>query len=657
VTRRVLVVGPPPHLSGGIATVTRVVTEAAASGACADWEVSALDSGGGRGPAGYRQFPGAVATVLRTDADLLHLNMASGGSALRKTLLAEAARWRGLPYVVHLHGGGFAGYLDRVHPRYLKRLARAFRGAGAVVVLGNHWRDVVADRLELPEGAISVVPNGVPDVGCDLEVRAAALPRTLLFVGEVTRHKGVDVLLTAVAELLPDRPDWQVVLCGPTPDAALLGEVQALSVALGGRVLATGNLGPTQRDEFYRTSHLFCLPSLAEGLPMVLLEAMSAGLPCVATDVGAVSDIVDDTVGALVPAADAAALTQALATLMDDAQTRDHRGGAARARWTDGYSNTVMATRLTQVWDEAAAVVRTRHTGASAQVSVIIPTLGRPSLHEAVASARAQGVPVEVIVIDDSSGTLSAGAVPAGVVLLHTAGRVGAAAARNLGMQAATGEVIAFLDDDDTWRPGHLQDALGVLARRPDVSIYASRGMVHYPHRRSRVEPVELLGGRTVAEYFYGPSVWSSRCRRIMTPTLVFRRQLADHRMDSDLAFGEDTWWLLTAERQGAIVHQSAHVGVDVVAAPERERERAGDSRTRTWLGRIDGLDPELGTGYLVGSVAREQARSGQPGAVIRTAIDVVKRRGGRWVPVLAAQSGAALVVHFDHALKRWRGR
>jgi len=127
--------------------------------------------------------------------------------------------------------------------------------------------------------------------------------------------------------------------------------------------------------------------------------------------------------------------------------------------------------------------------------------------------------------------------------------------------------------------------------------------------------------------------------------------------MDSDLAFGEDTWWLLTAERQGAIVHQSAHVGVDVVAAPERERERAGDSRTRTWLGRIDGLDPELGTGYLVGSVAREQARSGQPGAVIRTAIDVVKRRGGRWVPVLAAQSGAALVVHFDHALKRWRGR
>ena len=66
-TRRVLVAGPPPHLSGGIATVTRVLMEAAESGACGDWEVLALDSGGGQGAFGYKAFPAAILTVLRTE--------------------------------------------------------------------------------------------------------------------------------------------------------------------------------------------------------------------------------------------------------------------------------------------------------------------------------------------------------------------------------------------------------------------------------------------------------------------------------------------------------------------------------------------------------------------------------------------------------------
>ncbi len=649
-TRRVLVVGPPPHISGGMATVTRVLQEAAAAGACGDWEVTVLDSGGGQGPLGYRAFPPAVTTVLRTDADVLHVHMASGGSVLRKIVLCETARWRGLPYVIHLHGATFDAFVDSLTPILRARLARAYRGASGIIVLGDYWRDVVSQKLAVPAESVTVVANGVPDVGYDDVAREASRPLTILFVGEVTRRKGVDVLLEALADVLPGRPDWQALLCGPTPEGDLVKDIARLGAELGGRVQAPGNLTPADRDEAYRSSHILCLPSRAEGLPMVLLEAMSAGLPCVSTAVGSIADAVDDSVGSLLPPGDPAPVARALAELMDDPVLRTRKGMAARDRWAQGYSNTVMAERLAQVWDRAAGVATTRHTGSAAQVSVIIPTLGRASLPAAVASAQAQGVPVEVIVVDDSGEMITAESMPAGVVLVHTGGREGAAAARNLGMQTATGEVIAFLDDDDTWRPGHLLDALAVFEQRPDVSIYASRGLVHYPDGRSRVEPVELLSGRTVAEYFYGPSVWASRCRRIMTPTLVFRRKVAQVPMDTELMASEDTWWLLTAERQGAVVHQSSHVGVDVVAAPGRDRARA-EYKTQTWVHRVDRLDPKLGSGYLVGSVARELTRVGRPAAVLRTAVQVMRRpHGVRWAPVLGAQTVVAAAL----AARRW---
>jgi len=98
------------------------------------------------------------------------------------------------------------------------------------------------------------------------------------------------------------------------------------------------------------------------------------------------------------------------------------------------------------------------------------------------------------------------------------------------------------------------------------------------------------------------------------------------------------------------VVHQSSHVGVDVVAAPGRDRARA-EYKTQTWVHRVDRLDPKLGSGYLVGSVARELTRAGRPAAVLRTAVQVMRRpHGVRWAPVLGAQTVVAAAL----AARRW---
>lgn len=280
------------------------------------------------------------------------------------------------------------------------------------------------------------------------------------------------------------------------------------------------------------------------------------------------------------------------------------------------------------------------------EVSVVIPTIGRRSLHEALESVRRQGRQVEILVIDDSgTGELPETLSPETRVV-RTAGRIGAAEARNVGMAQSRGRYIAFLDDDDVWLPGHLDDAVRTLDSRPEIDVYAARGLVLGDDGGGRVEPVVLVGERSVADYFFERAAWRSRCRRILTPTLVFRAALGRHRMDSSRTVNEDTWWLLTAERDlGVGLFQSAHVGVVVHSSDARNvgrwREDLGD-----WLDRAEGLRAGAAATEQLSMFGRDAVRSGRPRDLVPLSRDILAReRGWTWAPVLALHLAAAGAV------------
>ena len=107
-------------------------------------------------------------------------------------------------------------------------------------------------------------------------------------------------------------------------------------------------------------------------------------------------------------------------------------------------------------------------------VSVIIPCYNASAfLAEAIASARAQTLaPAEVLVVDDQSTDGSPGiARQAGARVLSAPTNAGPASARNIGIATATGDLIAFLDADDCWLPGHLEACAGLLARFPEAGV------------------------------------------------------------------------------------------------------------------------------------------------------------------------------------------
>ncbi len=221
---------------------------------------------------------------------------------------------------------------------------RVYRHAAAVVVLSSAIARVVADWQ--PGVSTVVIPSAHSRLPVD-EARVADLRRDYanrFLVGHVGAldhsHKGQSDLIAAAKRLAGQVPDLAVMLVGSGRDEARFRDeaAEAGNVTLAGQV---DNVG-----DYLAAFDLFAFPSLREGLGSVLLDAMDAGLPVVATRAGGIPDIVEHEVnGLLVPPADADALACAILRLHDDAPLRDRLSAAARetaarfdaARMVDRY--------------------------------------------------------------------------------------------------------------------------------------------------------------------------------------------------------------------------------------------------------------------------------------------------------------------------------
>lgn len=137
------------------------------------------------------------------------------------------------------------------------------------------------------------------------------------------------MLLEAFAEVRTQFPDWRLVLLG---DGPLHGRLRQLAVSLNisDQVFMPGNVQAV--SDYLRQADIFALPSFYEGFPNALCEAMACGLPCLATDCGAVSDIIDhDDNGIIVTPNDREAMVAALSRMMGDTALCQRLGKRAKA--------------------------------------------------------------------------------------------------------------------------------------------------------------------------------------------------------------------------------------------------------------------------------------------------------------------------------------
>lgn len=256
----------------------------------------------------------AVSRLLRSrGATVAHGHGAKGGAYAR--LAARLLPVAGRPRVVYTpHGGSLhyrpASLMGRIYMALERRLAPLTDG---VIFESAYSARLYGERVACEGLAVRVVPNGL--AAAEFE---PVLPdpdaRHFLFVGELRRLKGVDLLLEAVAALRRGGRPATAMIVGDGPDRAMF-EAQAVAHGLADDVMFAGAM-PARAA--FRRGRVLVVPSRAESFPYIVLEGAAAGLPLVATEVGGIPEIVAGTDTRLVPADDVAALERALRRAFDD---------------------------------------------------------------------------------------------------------------------------------------------------------------------------------------------------------------------------------------------------------------------------------------------------------------------------------------------------
>lgn len=268
-----------------------------------------------------------------------------------------AARRAGVPVVVtaEMAVDVWKGRSERAVDRFLARWTDRVVGNSGAVVEFYRGLGIPPEKLAMiPSGVGDEEPPAVDPARVRLEFGWPAGAPVALFAGRLADQKGVEYLITALDLLQHVRPDLRTMIVGDGPlRARLEATAGAFRLTGEGRVKFLGH-----RDDVPRllaASDLLVLPSLYEGLPNVVLEAMRSRKPVVATAAPGTTEVVDDGVtGLLVPLRDPVALARAIRDVIDDPEKARTMGQAGRTRVDAEFGVGQMVGRFAELYEGLA---------------------------------------------------------------------------------------------------------------------------------------------------------------------------------------------------------------------------------------------------------------------------------------------------------------
>jgi len=316
---RLAMLGAAAETRSGIAAV---IAAYRAHGLFKRWPIEYVSTHGDGGPARnaglvLKSLKDLGVLLVRHRRLVVHLHT-TARAFLRDTVYMSAALAARAPLVLHLHGGGF----ERLSGSWV---ARSFlERAACVIAPCESLRAWVRSAARNAHALCVPSPVSIEPLAAD-----AARPNLVLFLGRLEAAKGIFDLLEAVAALRAAVPDVRLVCAGDGERIAVARYAERLGAA--DAVRFTGWVGPSGKRALLEAAAVFALPSYDEAMPVSLLEAMSAGVPVIASPVGGIPEVVVDGVsGYLAAPGDTATLERLLRKLLLDRPLGERIGAAGR---------------------------------------------------------------------------------------------------------------------------------------------------------------------------------------------------------------------------------------------------------------------------------------------------------------------------------------
>jgi glycosyltransferase involved in cell wall biosynthesis len=281
--------------------------------------------------------------ALQKKPDLIHLTTSGSLAAFRDFVVCFTARlWR-IPVIYHIRFGRVPE-IAVTNTFEWHVLAMVMRLAHVVVAITPETTETI--RRYLPHIRVEYVPNPIDFSELPIPIVKENNDRHIaLFLGWVIPAKGVEELVQAWAKLCP--PRWELILVGPSDEDY---QKYLLRRYHPNNLRFVGELTHEDAMQLLAESDLFVLPSYTEGFPNVILEAMALGKPIIATNVGAIEDMLSDDCGLLINPKDVAGLIEALSRLTQDKNLRCELGARVYEKVRQKYSIDVIFSRYIQIW-------------------------------------------------------------------------------------------------------------------------------------------------------------------------------------------------------------------------------------------------------------------------------------------------------------------
>jgi glycosyltransferase involved in cell wall biosynthesis len=353
-----MIIGPVPGPPGGVATLVEAILASCLSH---EYGLSVLDTAQKKRLRYNPDVPGLLSpfytifhlfklgyVLHKEKTQIVHLQSGSGLSFLRDSLFIVVARAWKKKVICHFHG-----MLHEQSPIFRYRALRRYfclimRYVDVLILLSPRFVSDF-DRI-IPRTKKRVVPNFAPSF--NLAGKRSGPEIGVLYIGRLSMKKGVyDLLRTAV--LLRNEPAVHFRLAGleetPADKIRILSELRSNNIQ--DRVHLAGYVQGRQKVHLFACSDILVLPSHTEIFPLVILEAMAAAMPVIATPVGAVPDMVEDGVnGFIVPQGDYELFAERILYLLHHPQRREQMGRNNLWKFKQQYSLEVNIERIGEIY-------------------------------------------------------------------------------------------------------------------------------------------------------------------------------------------------------------------------------------------------------------------------------------------------------------------